>query len=329
MRVRALAWLALLAGGVGVGAGTGAAELALLAEHPIDGLVGGNLSGLAWCGAGLQAVSDRADDRLYRLDTRDAVWQAAPESFAPPAPPANGLPWGLRASGWLVGLVRGGRLDFEGLSCDAAGNRYLVSEAAAAVLKVTPDGTAAWLELPSGLLKQARARGLLLGFNALFEGIAIEPGGQRLWLAAERERRGLLGLVLASDRWQCQGSCVLLAEGGLLSAPGLPAEPPQPADFSGLAFFAGKLFTLQRQERLICRRDARSGQRERCWSYAATALAPPRRYAVEHGVAEALWLDADGAWVGVDNGNLARADGETRPIVWRFAAPPGGWSAVR
>ena len=34
-----------------------------------------------------------------------------------------------------------------------------------------------------------------------------------------------------------------------------------------------------------------------------------------------------GAWVGVDNGSHRRADGEKRPIVWRFAAPQGGWSA--
>lgn len=65
---------------------------------------------------------------------------------------------------------------------------------------------------------------------------------------------------------------------------------------------------------------------ERCWSFAAEALAEPRRYPVAYGVAEALWIDKDGAWIGVDNGGLTRADGETRPIVWRFKAPNGGWS---
>jgi len=29
----------------------------------------------------------------------------------------------------------------------------------------------------------------------------------------------------------------------------------------------------------------------------------------------------------VDNNALARRDGEKRPVVWRFAAPRGGWSA--
>lgn len=44
-------------------------------------------------------------------------------------------------------------------------------------------------------------------------------------------------------------------------------------------------------------------------------------------MAEALALDAQGAWIGIDNGNHVRADGERRPIVWRFAAPAGGWGA--
>ena len=29
------------------------------------------------------------------------------------------------------------------------------------------------------------------------------------------------------------------------------------------------------------------------------------------------------------DGYIARADGELRPIVWRFAAPQGGWGARR
>jgi len=42
---------------------------------------------------------------------------------------------------------------------------------------------------------------------------------------------------------------------------------------------------------------------------------------------EALVVDADGAWLGIDNNFGPRADGEKRPVVYRFAAPAGGWSA--
>jgi len=38
-------------------------------------------------------------------------------------------------------------------------------------------------------------------------------------------------------------------------------------------------------------------------------------------------LDEQGAWIGVDNNAQPRRDGEKRPIVWRFAAPKGGWGA--
>src|SRR5690606_38606813 len=76
-----------------------------------------------------------------------------------------------------------------------------------------------------------------------------------------------------------------------------------------------------------CRRSLASGQVERCWSYAATALADERRYDTPFGNAEALSLDEQGAWIGVDNNAQTRRDGEKRPIVWRFAAPKGSWGA--
>ena len=57
------------------------------------------------------------------------------------------------------------------------------------------------------------------------------------------------------------------------------------------------------------------------------ALQENRRYSQPFGLAEALIVDVEGAWIGIDNNNGARADGEKRPIVWRFAAPEGGWSA--
>ncbi|MGH8354420.1 MAG: DNA topoisomerase IV, partial [Pseudomonas sp.] len=57
------------------------------------------------------------------------------------------------------------------------------------------------------------------------------------------------------------------------------------------------------------------------------ALTDARRYDKPFGVAEALWLDAEGAWIGFDNAGHARGDGERRPFVWRFAAPAGGWGA--
>ena len=75
---------------------------------------------------------------------------------------------------------------------DSLGNRYVVSEAHVGVLRVSPAGSAEWLRLPDTLVRQARASGMLLHFNAIFEGLAINPAGDQMWLAAERQSRGLL-----------------------------------------------------------------------------------------------------------------------------------------
>lgn len=304
-------------------------ELDLLSEQPVAGMPSGNLSGLAWCGDALWAVSDRDDDRLYRLQPGPTQWQAEAETFVVTNPPAVYLPWGLRMRGWVSGLVRGGELDFEGLSCDARGNRYLVSEAKAAVLQLPLVGAPNWLSLPPGLLRQARASGMLLDYNSLFEGVAIDPAGERLYLAAERMRRGLLLVHKQRSSWLCTGGCVLLSEAGKEPGPAQLGAEEQPRDFSELVWHEDKLFTLERQAHRICRRDPHTAEVERCWSFAAAALTEARRYPASYGLAEALWIDAAGAWIGVDNGGLSRADGEQRPIIWRFAAPKGGWGNTR
>ncbi len=302
-------------------------ELVLQAEHPVEGMRGGNLSGLALCQGEMWTVSDRDDDQIYRLDTRYAEWQAEALSIDVPPPPESGLPWGVRMMHKAVSPLRGGDLDFEGISCDEAGNRYVVSETHAAVLQVPPIGEPAWLKIDPALVRQARGSGMLLHFNALFEGIAVNPQGTQLWLAAERERRGLLTLRKQQSVWNCEGGCVVMSEGGLEQPPARLKAKAQQKDFADLALFDGKLFTLERMAYRICRRTPATGAVERCWSFANDALTDARRYNSGYGTAEALSLDAKGAWIGVDNGNHVRADGEKRPIVWRFAAPQGGWSA--
>ena len=301
-------------------------ELALQSEHPVEGMRGRNLSGLALCQGEMWAVSDRDDDQIYRLDTRYALWQAEPLTLDVPPPPESGLPWGVRMMGKAISPLRGGDLDFEGITCDDAGNRYVVSESYAAVLNIPQTGSPAWLKIDSALVRQARASGMLLHFNALFEGIAVNPQGNQIWLAAERERRGVLTIRKQQSVWDCEGGCVVMSEGGLEQAPPQLKVRAQQKDFADLALFEGKLFTLERMAYRICRRTASTGEVERCWSFASDALTDARRYTSAYGNAEALSMDAKGAWIGVDNGNHVRADGEKRPIVWRFAAPQGGWS---
>jgi hypothetical protein len=305
-----------------------APELRVLSEHAVDGMRGGNLSGLAQCGKDLWTVSDRDDDQIYRLDTTASTWQAEPVHIDVPEVPDTGLPWGLRSRTWAASFVRGGDLDFEGITCDSAGNRYIVSEGHAAVLQVPPTGPANWLKISPMMVREARARGMLLQFNAIFEGLAINPAGDQMWLAAERQSRGLLLIKRQQTVWDCDGRCVLLSEAGKeMQPPQFPKARAVNRDFSDLSLFEGKLFTLERNAYQICRRDPQTAKVERCWSYAAELLQENRRYSQNFGLEEALIIDADGAWIGVDNNFGPRADGEVRPVVWRFAAPEGGWSA--
>lgn len=305
-----------------------AAELKLLSEHPVEGMRGGNLSGLALCGKDLWTVSDRDDDQIYRLDISADTWQSETVKINVPPVPESGLPFGLRSRTKAASLIRGGDLDFEGISCDAAGNRYIVSEAHAAVLQVPVAGEPEWLKIAPGMVREARASGLLLHFNALFEGLAVNPEGNQIWLAAERERRGLISIKRPQTLWDCDGPCVLLSEAGTEMQPAqMPKAKAVSRNFSDVALFEGKLFTLESSQFQLCRRDTVTAKVEQCWSYADEMLAPQRQYNQPYGLAEALVVDSDGAWIGLDNNFGARADGEKRPVVYRFAAPAGGWSA--
>ncbi|WP_434675786.1 esterase-like activity of phytase family protein [Pseudomonas sp. D3-10] len=318
--------LLLWAGGV---VAEPAPELTLLSEHVVEGMRGGNLSGLALCGNEMWTVSDRDDDRIYRLQPVDApVWAAEVVEIEVPMVPDSGLPWGLRSRTWAASFLRGGELDFEGISCDSAGNRYVVSESHAAVLQIPPTGPASWLKIAPTMIRQARGSGMLLHFNSLFEGLAVNPAGDHIWLAAERERRGLLLIKRQQTVWDCDGNCVLLSEAGQqMQPPQFPKAKAVSRDFADLSLFNGKLFTLERNAFQICRRDARTAEVERCWSFAAEALQDARRFSQPYGLAEALVVDATGAWIGLDNNDGARADGERRPVIWRFAAPDSGWGA--
>lgn len=319
------AWLAALSLVVAPVFAAPLEALKLQSEHPVDGMVGGNLSGLASCNGRLWTVSDRDDHLLYSLDVSDRTWKAEPHVIDMPKPESY-LPLSLRSLANLSSIVRGGSMDFEGISCDAAGNRYLVSEAYGTVLKVPVEGAPVWLPLPAALVEQARANGMLQHFNAIFEGIAVNAAGDRIWLAAEREKRGLLVVQRDKDQWTCGQSCVLLAEAGKDTLPPEQNRKKVSTDFSDISLYNGKLFTLERSVYRICRRELETGQIERCWSFSKEAMLPSRRYDQPYGLTEALVVDETGAWIGIDNNSGARADGEERPIVWRFAAPAAGWS---
>lgn len=307
-----------------------APELTLLQASPVVGMAQGNLSGLARCAGELQAVSDRQDGHLYLLRAAEGGWQASVEPFVLPETRPTHLPLQLLAGAWLRGL-RGQALDFEGISCDDEGNRYLVSESLLAILKVPAvnEGRpgAEWLEMDEGVYAEGAERGLWQRINALAEGIAVSPDGNTLWLAAERQARGLVKVERQRTGWRCPvAGCVLLAERRYLPAepfgPGIMTGGMLPLDFSALSYWKGRLWTLERNEHQVCRRHPESGQRERCWSFAGTLLRAPYHYPdAPYGLAEALTVDEHGFMIGLDNNARRRPDGDDRPWVFHFALP--------
>lgn len=315
-------------------------ELKLATEYAVDNMPDGNLSGIAQCGDELLAISDRSDTQLYKLIKQSANGQAnklsiltaQAEVFVPPAVPTDALPMWGGLTNLGIAMVRGGAYDYEGISCDTEGNRYIVSEAYLAVLKIPKQGRPEWLELPDYLWQQAKQQGLLLKINQMLEGIAISPDGQRLWLAAERNKRGILAVQFnVKDGWQCSNQqCVLLVEGDKEAFPKQFRRKNRVdlRDFSDLVFYKEKLFTLERGAFRVCRRNLK-GAVEQCWSFAEEGLQPQRQYKA-YGMPEALWVDETGAWIGLDNDSAnKRLDGEGRPIVWRFDAPEDGWLATK
>ena len=163
--------------------------------------------------------------------------------------------------------------------------------------------------------------------NALAEGVAIDAQANTLWLAAERQGRGLVKLQRQGDKWVCPlAGCVLLAERRFLPTepfgPGILNREVMPVDFSDLAYWKGWLWSLERNAHQLCRRNALSGQRERCWSFAQSVLVEPYFYPdAPFGLAEALLISEEGIVIGLDNNNRLRPDGDARPWLFHFALP--------
>ena len=307
-----------------------APELKLEAALPVDGMPRGNLSGLQHCNGQLLTLSDREDTSLFVLHRGEHAYQASVERFTLPAESPSMLPVKLLAGAWLRGLS-GQALDFEGLACDGEGNRYLVSESQLGVLRLPPSGDTpvqgSWLNLDPAVYTEGEARGLWQQVNALAEGVAIDAQANTLWLAAERQGRGLVKLQRQGDQWVCPlAGCGLLAERRLLPTepcgPGILTREVMPVDFSDLAYWKGWLWSLERNAHQVCRRNALSGQRERCWSFAQSVLVEPYFYPdAPFGLAEALLISEEGIVIGLDNNNRLRPDGDARPWLFHFTLP--------
>jgi len=274
-------------------------DLVLRAALPVDGPADLQPSGLCWWRGNLLMVSDKHDGTVFRLKVGKD--RALAEQFVTFIPPADGA----------------GRLDYEGVACDALRNFYIVSESRSRILQVTPDGSnALWYSPP--LEDAGLEAGLLRSANAGFEGIAM-TAPNRFVLCAEREPRGIMEVNLDVDPMETMAyQC---------GRPAYELQPGRSADFTDLCVFGDSLYALVRNAHAVVVLRAEGGRyvESGTWSYGFAENDIRYQYVdMKYGKAEGLAVDAQQVCIIIDNNGMARRSDrkDCRPLLFIFSFPP-------
>lgn len=233
-------------------------------------------SGLVMVQGTLYTVADKVDDTIYRLEfAQDDVVHLVPHIiFTPPNP---------------------SYMDWEGLTCDAEGNFYLISERQGRVLRVTPTGEAAWAT--PDLRVEGRQLGLFSKRNAGFEGITLIDENHFIG-AVEWEPRGLV-------EWKGRGDEMEITAFLANESPHKAALPLlRFPDYSGLDVDNGQLFALFRGAHLVVRLEkGPDGWSEgEAWSFRHIETDPRWAYASQtYGKAEGLVVRGQDVYLIFDN----------------------------
>ena len=285
-----------------IGASARAGELLKLELHrvlPVEGPKNNQPSGLCLYKGNLYTVSDKHDNRIFRIDPGEKSARMVPAlTFSPPGKTY---------------------LDLEGVTCDERGNFYLASEKTCRIIRVSQNAATAVFLTPD-LKPTGRTKGLFKVGNAMLEGIT-RAGPETFTLCAERQPRGILRVRLTkegvrSDAFTCNRSRFMFPE---------KTSP----DFSGLCMFRGRHYVLQRNARLISELGiSKKGVREgEGWSYSHIVHRLSYRYAViRYGMAEGLCMDDRFVYVILDNNNIPRLryPKDRRPLLLIMKNPLAG-----
>ncbi|MCW8885427.1 MAG: esterase-like activity of phytase family protein [Motiliproteus sp.] len=264
-------------------------------------------SGLAYCDGRLLMVSDRHNQTVFtfRLEQDRAIAEPWIQLGDIPSPELDSYPFGQR---WLTKISR--RYDWEGVSCDAEGRLYLVSEALAQVLVRESDGRLHWLGAEA--YHRGRELGLFEHTNAFAEGLAVSGDG--MVMVAERQPRGLVFLHRQAGNWNVQQVRYLSGFPSLV----------RPDDFSGVLLEERGVYTLERNHFKVCRRSLMEFTEEQCWGYRSVEESPALRYEDRrYGKAEGLARNGSRLYLVLDNNEDARAvdSGNRRPLLFVFQQP--------
>lgn len=276
-----------------------AAPLTLHRCLPLEGPENAQPSGLTLRNDTLFTISDKHDTVIFRIELRDTVAALIPAIiFRVP---------GADENSWF---------DYEGITCDPAGNFYLVSESQFRILRVSGDGrTAEWIT--PELKSYGVEKGLFQVFNAYFEGIAwLAPN--RFILAAERQPRGFMHVDLTGNHLEVQAQ-----EFNEVKFPFAEGRFP---DFADLCRYRDDLYVLERNAFVVTRLIQENGEYRQGegWSYEHVETDPQWRYNdTRFGLAEGLCMDERFIYIVLDNNGDFRRNNprDRRPLLFILERP--------
>ena len=265
----------------------------------IKGLDNAQLSGLTVYDGSLYTISDKHDEWIYRIDFTDDI--AVLKKY--------------RRTG-ISAFSNLKRHDFEGITHDAIGNFYLVSETECRIRIVPPHGQqSGWI---GPKFKQWGVQaGLFQVPNAYLEGICcISP--EKFVLCAERQPRGFLEVDLSRkpvvvNAYPAEQSKYRFEEGRSM-------------DFSGLFKWGSAIYVLERNAYVVSRLEKNRDRfvESRGWSYRQIETSRKFRYSdMRYGKAEGLCVDEAYVYIILDNNDvpLAADHSNRRPLLLIFEKP--------
>lgn len=198
--------------------------------------------------------------------------------------------------------------DLEGLAVDDQGRFYVCDEISRHLFRFDPQTRKTerlatdWNPVRKWISEDG---------NASWEGLAI--GGGELFVANERSVGRIV--VVSMSTWKVQRTFSVSP----------PDRPARDIHYSDLCWNAERLWVLCRESQCILRVEPGSGCVEAAFAYGAIERDPKHGYLnpLPVGFVEGLAVDADTAWLLVDNNGLGRiADPkDIRPTLWRCRVP--------
>jgi len=256
--------------------------LALINALPVEGPDDIEPSGLTIVNNRLFTVSDEHDDTIFRIELREESAVLLPHIKFPA--PENRSRRGM---------------DFEGITNDADGNFYLVSESNFRILRISANGDEISWITPS-LRPYGDAIGLFQTGNTNLESIAL-AGENQFIAGAERQPRGLLEIDLNVNPPDVQAFRVDVTRA--------PVPEGRAIDFSGMFYENGILYALHRSAEIVNQLsfNGTGFVEENLWSFSDIVNSETLRYSnLDFGMAEGVSLDSEHVYVILDNNGMHR-----------------------